>query len=60
MASSIGIDLDDEGVPLATGEAGPVADPAVDGPFESERFAWYQLYRACLASIAGGHAIVFH
>ncbi|WP_188301438.1 hypothetical protein [Streptomyces sp. CBMA156] len=60
MASSIGIDLDDGGVPFATGEAGPAADPAMDRPFETERFAWYQLHRACLASIAGGHAIVFH
>ncbi|MEU9448826.1 hypothetical protein [Streptomyces sp. NPDC048277] len=33
---------------------------ATDGPFETERIAWYQLYRACLASIAGGHAVVFH
>ncbi|MFF8770622.1 hypothetical protein [Kitasatospora sp. NPDC015120] len=30
------------------------------GPFESEQYAWHQLHRACLASLAGGHAIVFH
>ncbi|MGW7445860.1 hypothetical protein [Kitasatospora sp. NPDC054795] len=60
MAPSIGIDLDDEGVPSGTGEAGEARDLAGDGPFETERFAWYQLYRACLASIADGHAIVFH
>ncbi|MFF7454436.1 hypothetical protein [Kitasatospora sp. NPDC008115] len=33
---------------------------APDGPFETEQFAWQQLHRACLASLAGGHAIVFH
>lgn len=60
IASSIGIDLDEEGVPLAAGETGRAADPVTDGPFETERFAWRGLYRACLASIAGGHAIVFH
>ncbi|MFE4975375.1 hypothetical protein ACFRAR_25130 [Kitasatospora sp. NPDC056651] len=60
MASSIGIELDGEGVPSAAGEFGPAVDPATDGPFETERFAWWQLYRACVASIAGGHAIVFH
>jgi hypothetical protein len=60
IASSIGIDLDDEGVPSGTGEAGPAADLALDGPFGTERFAWHQLHRACRASIAGGHAIVFH
>ncbi|MFE4519161.1 hypothetical protein ACFRMQ_33825 [Kitasatospora sp. NPDC056783] len=60
LASSIGIDLDGEGDPCATGESGPSAGPVADGPFETERFAWWQLYRACLASIAGGHAIVFH
>ncbi|MEU9760153.1 hypothetical protein ACFYYY_15295 [Streptomyces sp. NPDC001834] len=60
IASSIGIDLDDEGVPSGSGESGPAVGPAADGPFEAERFAWYQLYRACLASVVGGHAIVFH
>ncbi|GAA1398347.1 hypothetical protein GCM10009639_36790 [Kitasatospora putterlickiae] len=34
--------------------------PVPDGPFEPERYAWHQLHRACLASLAGGHAIVFH
>ncbi|MFG2680765.1 hypothetical protein [Streptomyces sp. NPDC048392] len=60
MASSIGISPDDEGAPSDTGESGLAEGLATDGPFETERFAWYQLYRACLASIAGGHAVVFH
>ncbi|MER7706710.1 hypothetical protein ABTX81_27915 [Kitasatospora sp. NPDC097605] len=34
--------------------------PAPDGPFEPEQYAWRQLHRACLASLADGHAIVFH
>ncbi|MFE7563716.1 hypothetical protein [Kitasatospora sp. NPDC057500] len=33
---------------------------APEGPFEPEQFAWQQLHRACLASLADGHAIVFH
>ncbi|MGW6913922.1 hypothetical protein ACWGB8_08895 [Kitasatospora sp. NPDC054939] len=33
---------------------------APDVPFESERYAWRQLHRACVASLAEGHAIVFH
>lgn len=60
MASSIGIELDGEGVPSGTGEVGRAVDVPMDGPFGTERFAWRQLYRACLASITDGHAIVFH
>ncbi|MFE4362042.1 hypothetical protein [Kitasatospora sp. NPDC056800] len=60
LAPSIGINLDDESVPSGSGEAWEARDLAVDGPFATERFTWYQLYRACLASIEGGHAIVFH
>ncbi|SCF93519.1 hypothetical protein [Streptomyces sp. Ncost-T10-10d] len=60
IAASIGIDLDDKGVPSDPEGTGPAAGPAIDGPFETERFAWYELYQACLASITGGHAIVFH
>ncbi|MFJ7910755.1 hypothetical protein [Kitasatospora sp. NPDC096204] len=60
MASSIGIELDGKGVPFDAGAVGPAVDLATDGPFETERFAWRQLHRACLASIEGGHAIVFH
>jgi hypothetical protein len=60
IASPIGIRLDGEGVPSDTEETGLATGFTSDVPFESERFAWYQLYRACLASITGGHAIVFH
>lgn len=31
-----------------------------DDPFGPEKWAWGQLRQACLASIAGGHAVVFH
>ncbi|MCG6499275.1 hypothetical protein [Kitasatospora sp. A2-31] len=51
IAPSIGID------PEAAAE--PCEDPA-GTPFESERFAWRQLHQACVASIAEGHAVVFH
>ncbi|MQS16958.1 hypothetical protein F7Q99_33415 [Streptomyces kaniharaensis] len=59
IAPSIGIRLDDGGV-LSDEEAGRLATFPSDDPFEPERTTWYQLYRACLASIADGHAIVFH
>ncbi|MFF8913904.1 hypothetical protein ACF08M_11385 [Streptomyces sp. NPDC015032] len=60
IAPSIGIGLDDKGVPSDPEETGPAVGPATDGPFETERFAWHALYQACRASITGGHAIVFH
>jgi hypothetical protein len=60
IASPIGISLDDEGVPSDAEKARPGTGLAGDEPFEPERFAWHQLYQACLASIASGHAIVFH
>ena len=52
FASALGVELD---------EAGNVVEqkPAGDDPFDAEKFAWSQLYRACLASIESGHAIVF-
>ncbi|MGW1107681.1 hypothetical protein [Streptomyces sp. NPDC002540] len=60
IAPSIGISLDDKGVPSGAEGTEPAVTPATDGPFETERFAWYALYQACRASITGGHAIVFH
>ncbi|MFD8595092.1 hypothetical protein ACFV1L_08840 [Kitasatospora sp. NPDC059646] len=54
IAPSIGI------APSDPEQTGPATGLATDGPFETERAAWHQLHRACLASIAGGHAIVFH
>ncbi|WP_345699373.1 hypothetical protein [Kitasatospora terrestris] len=44
----------------ADGTVGPEQDaiPA-DDPYEVEKFTWYGLYRACRASIATGHALVF-
>jgi hypothetical protein len=59
IAASLGISIDDEGVP-ATAESGPADELSHDRPFATERVAWYQLYRACGASIGGGHAVVFH
>jgi hypothetical protein len=58
IAPSLGIQLDSEGA-LPRAEAAKPADAAPGEPFDPERHAWYQLHRACLASIAGGHAIVF-
>ncbi|MFE6870114.1 hypothetical protein ACFVFS_26605 [Kitasatospora sp. NPDC057692] len=43
---------------ISPAEQGAAPTPA--GPFEPEQYAWHQLHRACLASLAGGHAIVFH
>lgn len=52
FAPAIGIRLDENGTPQET----RVAD---DDPFDPEKYAWWHLYRACLASIESGHAIVF-
>jgi hypothetical protein len=60
IASPIGISLDDKGVPADAEVAWPGTDPPGDDPFEPERYAWHQLYEACLASITSGCAIVFH
>lgn len=52
FASAIDVELD---------EAGKAVEqkPTDDDPFDAEKFAWSQLYRACLASIESGHAVVF-
>jgi hypothetical protein len=60
IASPLGISPGGEGVASAAQEDGPAVGPPSDDPFELERFAWHQLYQACLASITSGHAIVFH
>jgi hypothetical protein len=57
VAASIGINPGDE---RETERPGLVVGTATDRPFQTERFACHQLYRACLASITGGHAVVFH
>jgi hypothetical protein len=56
IAPALGIPLDDRGVAVEPDDHGP----ATDRPFATERFTWYQLYRACRASIASGRAVVFH
>lgn len=57
LAGTIGIRLDAAGVLSAADEAALVA---ADGEeFDAERYTWLQLYRACLASVESGHAIVF-
>lgn len=59
VARSLGIHLESGGVLSAAEESALLAlEPNTS--FEMEKFAWLQLYRACTASIAGGHAIVFH
>lgn len=52
FAPAIGIRLDESG-------AAKEDKPADDDPFDAEKFAWWQLYRACLASVESGQAIVF-
>lgn len=57
VAGAIGIRLDEAGMLSAAEEAALIA---ADGePFGAERYTWLQLYRACLASVESGHAIVF-
>ncbi|MFD6826769.1 hypothetical protein ACFWC5_41585 [Streptomyces sp. NPDC060085] len=59
FASAIDISLDEEG--NLTEEAAAKLDLiSSSSPYAPERFAWYQLYQACAASIADGHAIVLH
>ena len=57
FAPSIGIQLDEEGVLTVAQEE--IVELTDGGPFCTERYAWLVLYRACLASIKSGHAIVF-
>ncbi|MBO1418587.1 hypothetical protein [Streptomyces sp. FH025] len=58
FAAAIGIRLTSDGS-LDPAESSRLAALPEDDPFEPEVFAWHQLYRACRASLAGGHAIVF-
>ncbi|MFD5088061.1 hypothetical protein ACFWOG_36240 [Kitasatospora sp. NPDC058406] len=60
VAPALGIGVDAGGLALGPQETGPAGRDAADEPFESERFAWHQLHRACLASVTGGYAVVFH
>lgn len=57
-APALGIRLDSEGK-LSPEEETVLANLDNDAPFGAEIFAWLQLHRACVASITGGHAIVF-
>ncbi|MGF1427035.1 hypothetical protein [Kitasatospora sp. LaBMicrA B282] len=59
VAPSLGIDLAPDGTLSAATESA-LADFDPDTPFAMERFTWYQLHRACRASLDGGQAIVFH
>ncbi|MFD7907299.1 hypothetical protein ACFV4G_34315 [Kitasatospora sp. NPDC059747] len=58
LAPSLGIHLDADGT-LPAAEDSTLADLEPGSPFETEKIAWHQLYRACRASIADGKAIVF-
>ncbi|MFB6893008.1 hypothetical protein ACFCX4_27275 [Kitasatospora sp. NPDC056327] len=55
-----GTGLGTASAPGAASNPAPPERPLPEGPFEPERFAWQQLHAACLAALAGGHAIVFH
>jgi len=57
-APALGIRLEDDGS-LADAEAGRVFELPEYGQFFNESVAWLTLHEACVASIAGGHAIVF-
>ncbi|MGW2183047.1 hypothetical protein ACWCXX_34315 [Streptomyces sp. NPDC001732] len=59
VAPSLGIHLNADAT-LSAAEESALADLEPDAPFSMEKFTWLQLYRACRASMAGGHAIVFH
>ncbi|MER8188634.1 hypothetical protein [Kitasatospora sp. NPDC094015] len=59
LAPSLGIHLDAAGT-LPAAEASILAGLRTGEPFVAEKFIWHQLYRACRASMADGHAIVFH
>ncbi|MFE6814785.1 hypothetical protein [Streptomyces sp. NPDC057675] len=59
VASAIGISLDKEGRLSEDMETRLSSLPPSD-PYEPEKFAWYQLHEACLASISIRYAIVFH
>ncbi|MFG2822335.1 hypothetical protein ACGFX4_23245 [Kitasatospora sp. NPDC048365] len=56
-APAIGIAADAGG--LGPEQEALLADVPADDPYEAEKFTWYGLYRACRASIATGHALVF-
>lgn len=58
FADELGIQLEEDGTLSPTlVEAVTSADDTE--PFAAERYTWVQLYRACLASVKSGHAIVF-
>lgn len=59
MAPALGIRLDDGGG-LSEEEESALCGLEPGTPFEMEKFGWLQLHRACRASIADGHAVVFH
>lgn len=56
FAPAIGIHLDERGEIQQTQAAESAGDADA---FEPEPYAWSQMYQACRASIASGHAIVF-
>ncbi|MEY9928503.1 hypothetical protein ABH926_003142 [Catenulispora sp. GP43] len=58
FAAALGIRLDEQGA-LSDDEAAAVEATGEDDAFAAERYVWLHLYRACLASIGSGHAIVF-
>jgi hypothetical protein len=57
-APALGITLD--GGELTDDEARRIGDLPETDPFMIESSVWLTLHEACLASIAGGHAIVLH
>ncbi|GGN38827.1 hypothetical protein [Streptomyces fuscichromogenes] len=59
LATPLGIHLNADAT-LTTAEETALVGFEPDIPFSMEKSTWHQLYRACQASVAGGHAIVFH
>jgi hypothetical protein len=58
MAPALGIHLDAAGA-MSPDEESVLRGLESGARFEQEIFTWHQLYRACRASVASGHAIVF-
>jgi hypothetical protein len=59
LAPALGIHLDPDGT-LSAAQESALTSMEEGDPFEMEKFTWLQLHRACRASIATGHAVVFH
>ncbi|MGW4897305.1 hypothetical protein ACWEQL_34360 [Kitasatospora sp. NPDC004240] len=59
FAPAIGVRTEPDGT-LSDAESARLGGARPGGGFEAEEYAWFRLYRACRASVAGGRAVVFH